>query len=84
MLCVSCELIWNFLPRGGGQVEYITYILQLTNEFEVVQVVRVDIRGRVDLKGVVVLVGVLKQAVHWVQHLQYIDGYSDYSYNCDQ
>ena len=66
--------------RAGG----IYYILQLTNEFEVVQVVRVDIRGRVDLKGVVVLVGVLKQAVHWVQHLQYIDGYSDYSYNCDQ
>ena len=44
--------------------------LQLTDEFEVVQVIRVDIGGRVDLKGVVVLVGVLKQAVHWVQHLR--------------
>ena len=44
--------------------------LQLTNEFEVVQVIRVDIGGGVDLKGVVVLVGVLKQAVHRVQHLR--------------
>ena len=43
--------------------------LQPTDEFEVVQVIRVDIGGRVDLKGVVVLVGVLKQAVHRVQHL---------------
>ena len=52
----------NLLASGRRQI--------LTNEFEVVQVIRVDIGGRVDLKGVVVLVGVLKQAVHRVQHLQ--------------
>ena len=53
-------------PRGRLQILQ----LQLTNEFEVVQVIRVDIGGGVDLKGVVVLVGVLKQAVHRVQHLR--------------
>ena len=56
----------NPILQEWGQV----LCLQPTDEFEVVQVIRVDIGGRVDLKGVVVLVGVLKQAVHWVQHLR--------------
>ena len=34
------------------------------DELEVVEMVRVDIGGGVDLKGIVVLVGVLKQTVH--------------------
>ena len=38
-------------------------------EFEVVEVVGVDIAGRVDLEAVVVLVRILEQAVHRVQHL---------------
>ena len=36
------------------------------DELEVVQVVGVDVRGGVDLKTVVVLVGVLEEAVHRV------------------
>ena len=42
----------------------------VTYKLEVMQVVGVDIGRGVDLQGVVVLVGVLKQAVHWVQHLR--------------
>lgn len=39
-----------------------------SNEAEVGQVVWVDGGGGVDLQTVVVLSGILKQAVHWVQH----------------
>lgn len=39
------------------------------NELEVLKVIRVDVRGRVDLKTVVVLASILKQTVHWIQHL---------------
>ena len=31
------------------------------------QMVRVDVGGRIDLQAVVVLVGVLKQTVHWIE-----------------
>ncbi len=42
-----------------------------TNEFEVEQVVWVDVGHAVDLEGVgvVVIVGVLEQAVHWIENL---------------
>jgi hypothetical protein len=40
-----------------------------TNKFEIMQMVRVNKGRSVDLEAVVVLVGVLEQAVHWVQHL---------------
>ena len=40
-----------------------------TNKFEIMQMVRVDKGRSVDLEAVVVLVGILEQAVHWVQHL---------------
>ena len=33
------------------------------------QVIGVDKRGGVDLKAVIVLVGIFKETVHWVQHL---------------
>ena len=31
--------------------------------------IRVDGRGRVDLQHIVVLSSILKQAIHWVEHL---------------
>ena len=39
------------------------------DELEVVEVVGVDVGGRVDLQGVVVLVGVLKQTIHRIEDL---------------
>ena len=42
----------------------------LTNELEVMKMIGVDIGGGVDLQRVVVLVRVLKQTVHRVQHLK--------------
>ena len=41
-----------------------------TNKLEIVEVVRVDIRCRVDLKGVIVLVRILEKTVHGIQHLK--------------
>ena len=38
------------------------------DELEVLEVVGVDVGGRVDLQTVVVLAGVLKQTVHGIQH----------------
>ena len=40
---------------------------EATDELEVVQVVGVDVRGGVDLKTVVAVAGILKQAVHGVE-----------------
>ena len=40
-----------------------------TNESEVVQMLRVDARRRVDLERVVVVRGVLEQAVEGIEHL---------------
>ena len=45
----------------------------LTDELEVMKMIGVDIGGGVDLQRVVVLVRVLKQTVHRVQHLE--EGY---------
>ena len=42
---------------------------EASDELEVLEVVRVDVGGRVDLQAVVVLPSVLKQTVHGVQHL---------------
>ena len=42
----------------------------LTDELEVMKMIGVDIGGGVDLQRVVVLVRVLKQTVHGVQHLK--------------
>lgn len=42
---------------------------EASNELEVLQVIRVDVGGRVDLQTVVVLPSILKQTVHWVEHL---------------
>lgn len=39
------------------------------DEFEVMQVVGIDIRSGVDLKTVVVLVGVLEEAIHRIKDL---------------
>lgn len=41
---------------------------EASDKLEVVQVVGVDVRRRIDLQTVVVLVGVLEQAVHGVEH----------------
>ena len=40
-----------------------------TDELEVVEVIGVHVGRRIDLQAVVVLVGILEQAVHRVQHL---------------
>lgn len=42
---------------------------EASDEAEVCEVVGVDGGGRVDLQTVVVLSGIFKQTVHWVQHL---------------
>ena len=42
---------------------------EASDELEVHEVVGVDLRGRVDLQAVVVLVGVLEHPVHRVQQL---------------
>ena len=42
---------------------------RLTYKLEVMQVVGVDVRRWVDLQRVIVLVGVLKEAVHWIKNL---------------
>lgn len=39
-----------------------------TNEFEVVQMLRVDTRVRVDLEGIVIVGRVFKQAVEGIEH----------------
>jgi hypothetical protein len=39
-----------------------------SNEFEIVEMFRIDTRMRVDLKGIVVMGRVLKQAVERVEH----------------
>lgn len=38
------------------------------NKFEVVEMLRINSRVRVDLKGVVVVSGVFEEAVEWVEH----------------
>ena len=40
-----------------------------TDELEIVQMLGIDTRRRVDLKGVVVVSGILKEAVEGVEHL---------------
>ena len=39
------------------------------NEFEIIQMLGVNARGRVDLERVVVVRGVLEQAVEGIEHL---------------
>lgn len=39
------------------------------DKLKVVQVIRIDIGRGIDLKAVVVLVGVLEETIHGVQHL---------------
>ena len=41
---------------------------EASDKLEVVQVIRIDVGCRVDLQTVVVLVGVLEEAVHRIQH----------------
>lgn len=42
---------------------------EASNELEVLEVIRVDVRGRVDLQTVVVLSSILKKTVHGIQNL---------------
>lgn len=44
-----------------------------SDESEVEQVVWVHRTGWIDLEGVVVLVGIFEQTVHWIQHLRGVD-----------
>jgi len=37
-----------------------------TDKLEIVQVIGIDVGGRIDLKAVVILIGVFKEAVHGV------------------
>lgn len=40
-----------------------------TDEFEIVQVLRIDTRGRINLEGIVVMCGIFKEAVEGIEHL---------------
>ena len=42
---------------------------EATHKLEIMQVIWIHIRGWIDLQRVVVLVGVLEKAVHWVEYL---------------
>lgn len=65
----------NHLVEGGNEVRVQEATVEdaeaqaPTNELEVVQVLGVDARRRVDLERVVVVRGVLKQTVEGVEHL---------------
>lgn len=52
-----------------AQLEVCYHGNEASYELEVLEVIRVDVRGRVDLKTVVVLASILKQTVHGVQYL---------------
>ena len=69
LLTANCQIVLDVIY---GMI--LWNMILLTDEFEIVKVIRVDVRGRVDLKRVVVLVCILKQAVHRVQHL-HCEGY---------
>ena len=57
------------MNRPGEMGNKMDKAALVTYKLEVMQVVGVDIGRGVDLQGVVILVGVLKQAVHWIQDL---------------
>ena len=38
------------------------------NEFEVIQVFRVDARVRVDLESIIVMSGIFEKAIEWIKH----------------
>jgi hypothetical protein len=38
------------------------------DELEIQQMIWIDVRGWVNLQAVVVLIGVFKKAVHWIEH----------------
>ena len=40
-----------------------------TNELEVVEMLRIDSRGWIDLKGIVVVCGIFEEAVERIEHL---------------
>ncbi len=42
---------------------------EASDKFEILEVVGVDVGGRVDLETVVIFTGIFKQAVHGVQNL---------------
>lgn len=60
--CANEECIQE-TPVENGQTDHTT------DELEVSKMLRVDSRVRVDLERVVVVRGVLEQAVEWVEHL---------------
>ena len=66
--------MWNpYISDFNGKIFLITNKIKrqfLTDELEVMKMIGVDIGGGVDLQRVVVLVRVLKQTVHRVQHLK--------------
>ena len=40
-----------------------------SNESEILQVLRVDSRVRIDLQGIVIATGILQQSIHGIKHL---------------
>ena len=40
-----------------------------TNELEIIQMLRIDARCRINLQRVIVMRGVFEQAVKWIEHL---------------
>lgn len=48
--------------------QYTYHGNEASYEFEVLEVIRIDVRGRIYLQAVVVLASILKQTVHRVQY----------------
>jgi len=38
------------------------------DELEILQMIWIDVRGWVNLQAVIVLIGVFKKTVHWIEH----------------
>lgn len=56
------------IEQESSTSKYTDHGNKPADEFEIMEVIRIDVRRRVDLKAVVVLVGVLEQTVHGIKH----------------
>lgn len=41
---------------------------EATNEFEILQMVGIHVAGWVDLKAIVIFIGIFEETVHWIEH----------------
>ena len=74
----TCIQLERWLDRTGSKAQPVSNQLQIThvsyhcneppNELEILQMIWIDIRGWVNLQAVIVLIGVFKKTVHWIEH----------------